>query len=323
MNLHMYKGADVTVAQHLESLGISRNHRAWHLYEAWLGPEFGTCIDRVGMRSVSIAMDLWKAGETNFLLQKSYLDTLVEVFELSTVVSLIQYAKEVTEVNRVGRAVEIVCRDQSRFKCRATVVAVPLTMLKSSLTFNPPLPATMQTSLSQLAMDAGMKVVLFFSRRFWGDKVCELTLAEEAAWDPGYFKQPRDQGPYVISFLITGRHAEELTELKDEDKATQVLRELDSLYDGQPSLCYSHCIVKDWTKEPFIRGAYSYPLPGSYRSYQDHARRHLAAGADKMIMLAGEAVALSHSSTVHGAMESAVHAVHHVGQWLKESNARS
>jgi len=84
------------------------------------------------------------------------------------------------------------------------------------------------------------------------------------------------------------------------------VQELDGLFGSNAAsaaLVDSH--IQDWSKEPFIRGAYSYPNPGS-----EPLRSTLAQSIDKKLYFAGEATHhQGHFATVHGAMETAYRAV--------------
>ena len=44
------------------------------------------------------------------------------------------------------------------------------------------------------------------------------------------------------------------------------LAELDLLFGGAASLYYLESSIQDWSLEPFIKGAYSFPSPGTYIS---------------------------------------------------------
>ena len=103
-----------------------------------------------------------------------------------------------------------------------------------------------------------------------------------------------------------GEQAEKLSSLKsDQEIVMTLLKELDSIYQGQASQYYQDAFVKDWSKEPFIQGAYSYSTVG-----MGNARSIAAEPIAKKIYFAGEAMNLKgHHQTVQGAVETGIHQV--------------
>ena len=62
------------------------------------------------------------------------------------------------------------------------------------------------------------------------------------------------------------------------------------------------CHVKNWSKEPFIKGAFSYHKLGG----ESETRKELAKSVNSKIFFAGEACNTNkNSGTVHGALETA------------------
>ena len=102
-----------------------------------------------------------------------------------------------------------------------------------------------------------------------------------------------------------GEKAEYLSSL-DAGAIDIVVAELDQMYGAgvaSGSLIESH--IMDWSQEPFIKGAYSYPKVGTGNS-----RETLAQIIDDKLFFAGEAKHTEgHEGTVHGAIETAQTAV--------------
>lgn len=322
-NLWKYKGGEEISASEAYN---QRNRKSLDeinpILDIWLGSDFGTSIDRLGMKSLAVSENLWSVGEKDFLVRSSYWDTLIATFHWQSlltdhvltnhVVTAIDYSTDTPSSQRV---VTVTCENGARFTCRAVIVTVPLTMLKQRrIVFNPPLPVRNEKAIDRLQMDAGMKIHLSFNEVFWGAKVCEITLTTIRAfvWDAGFFKDNRHQsglGPtarkFVLVFMITGRAAERFSALSEEVKVQEILAELDQAYGGAATRTFDRLIsVQDWTKEPFIQGAYSYPAPGTYRSAKDNDRIDLSRSIQDCIWIAGEAAAIYHPSTVLGAIES-------------------
>ena len=62
--MYSYTGDDIFMSDHLfTEYGIDESHPYWHIYEAWIGSEFGTSIKRIGMKSIAISENLWLTGE--------------------------------------------------------------------------------------------------------------------------------------------------------------------------------------------------------------------------------------------------------------------
>ncbi len=187
-----------------------RNH---HLLEAWLGTDFGTSIERLGMHSLAVSERLWRVGEKDFVLRNghSYWDTLCEVFEWNDRIlnrrsqcgspaHIVQYNTCVTAINYTDESVLITTASpnsppemaSSVHRCRRVIVTVPLTMLKQRrILFTPPLPESTQRAIDRIGMDnAGMKIHIGFRERFWGERVHEITLKTTTAfaWDPSFYR---------------------------------------------------------------------------------------------------------------------------------------
>jgi monoamine oxidase len=86
-----------------------------------------------------------------------------------------------------------------------------------------------------------------------------------------------------------------------------VLAELDAAFGNNAATSsFVDARIMDWGKEPFIKGAYSFPTVGGGIS----KRQALAASLNNNIFFAGEATHTEgHSGTVHGAVETGYRAV--------------
>jgi len=83
----------------------------------------------------------------------------------------------------------------------------------------------------------------------------------------------------------------------------QLIGELDEIYGGAvASVNFIEGMVKNWTKEPYIRGAYSFPNVGSLSTN----RSIIAQPANNKLFFAGEATNINGNfGTIHGAVETA------------------
>jgi monoamine oxidase len=188
------------------------------------------------------------------------------------------------------------------------LITVPLTILQNSeIQFSPALPDAKLNALKRIGMGAGMKVILAFSRRFWAaDTGCIIS----SGAIPKYWVSSlgRSSQAFVLTGFVMGSKAESLSGLPTATAIQTVVRDLDAMYGaGVASGALVNARIMDWTKEPFIKGAYSYPLVGGGGLA---TRQDLAAPVQRKLYFAGEATHYGgHSGTVHGAMESSQRAV--------------
>jgi lysine-specific histone demethylase 1B len=306
--MYMYSGDDVIMHDYLnETFGITEGDRTWHLYEAWIGAEWGSSIKDYGMKSMAVSENLWLTGGKNYALNASYLQVL-ETLWFTSVLPDIEYNKQVTGIDYSGASVNVSCSDGSTYSADKLICTVPLSILKEgSIGFTPALPALNQNAIDILQMGKGMKIVLKFSEKFWGDNVYDITFKSypTEAWSPGMIRSGGIDN--ILLCFCMGERAEYLSSLGD-DAITAILAELDALFDGAASETFTDAIIQDWIKEPFIKGSYSYPAPGTYLSESDSRRLDLATQVDCKIFFAGEATSNNHPATVHGALESGARA---------------
>ena len=97
------------------------------------------------------------------------------------------------------------------------------------------------------------------------------------------------------------------------------MADLDATFPQAPNEAtanYVEGIVQNWGADPYTRGAYSYPMVGTYLTAADSKRRDLQDSvAGDRIFFAGEGSHTTHPATVPGALhegERAANAVHAV-----------
>jgi monoamine oxidase len=201
------------------------------------------------------------------------------------------------------------------------IVTVPLSILKNGdITFTPGLDATKTSALAKFKMDAAMRIILDFKTNFWG-------LDSSYIWGgstvPQYFNSGVGRSKFFRSMALTiyGQKAEQLSALSDYNKVLTILAELDAVYQGQATrfirrdldnpndstnLLY---LVKDWTKDEYIKGGFSYPLVGTTNA----DRKDLSLPLADKLYFAGEATDVDgDSGTVSGALNSAARVVEEI-----------
>ena len=308
LNIYTYAGDDILMSDYLFSeFGIDESDPYWPIYESWIGSEWGSSIKRFGMNSIAVSENLWLTGDKNYVLDESYLDLLDTLF-FEPVLENIEYNKQVTSVDYSSGSVEVICADGSNYSADKILITVPLTILKGGeINFTPPLPVEKISAIETIGMGAGMKIVLKFSETFWNEDVFYFTFYGNASggWSP--LKPKTGATNNILTLFIMGERAEYLSSL-GEAAIDDVLAELDLLFDGAATEKFTDSYIQDWYKEPFIKGAYSFPAPGTYESEIISKRLDLAEPIDCKLFFAGEATNNNHPATVHGALESGARA---------------
>ena len=308
LNMYSYTGDDILMSDHLSTeYGIDESHPYWHIYEAWIGSEFGTTIKRIGMKSIAISENLWLTGDKDFLLDDSYLSILDTLF-FEPVLADIQYNKIANSIVYGATGVSVFCDDGTIITGDKVLVTVPLTILKeNSIVFDPVLPTEKINAIDTIGMGAGMKLILKFSQTFWTDEIQDMTIDGYSTfiWSPGLGKI--DATNNILICFIMGQNAEYMSSI-DAGAVDVAIAELDFLFGGAASLYFLESSIQDWSLEPFIKGAYSFPSPGTYTTETESCRLELAEPVDCVLFFAGEATNNYHPATVHGALESGARA---------------
>jgi hypothetical protein len=259
------------------------------------------------MKSMAVSENLWLTGDKNYVLDDSYL-TILDTLFFDPVLENILYDKQVSSVDYSGSQVLVNCADGSVFSADKILITVPLPILKNNeIAFTPALPESKLNAIETIGMGAGMKIILKFTEAFWDEDVFYFTFYGNATggWSP--LKPKTGATNNILTLFIMGERAEYLSSL-GEDAISEVLSELDLLFDGAATAKFVDSYIQDWYKEPFIKGAYSFPAPGTYESEIISKRLDLVEPIDCKLFFAGEATNNNHPATVHGALESGARA---------------
>lgn len=307
-NLAAYAGDEILMSEYIEAeYGVTPGHPYWHMYQGWLGTEYGTSVNKIGMKSIAILDSLWLTGDKLYVLDTSYRDILDTLF-FEPVLPTIQLNKVVNAVNYSDSGVTVTCADGSTFTADKCIVTVPLPILKeNSITFTPVLPLAKTTAINTIGMDGIIKLALKFSTNFWGDDIFDLTIAGYSTylWAPGLNKTGATNN--ILMCFIIGENYDYMSSL-GTGAVDVALAELDALFDGAASASFVDSFIQDWGKEPFVKGGYSFPAPYTFISAAENAPLDLAAPVGCSLFFAGEATSLEHAATVHGALESGARA---------------
>ncbi|MFM9985752.1 MAG: flavin monoamine oxidase family protein, partial [Flavobacteriales bacterium] len=295
-----YAGNDITAA----SWGVGINNNVIHIFNALIGNENGTSIDQIGMYGLLQQYQRWTAGEENkWLANTDMLSLFEKAFE--PIIGKTVLNEPVTSIDYTGSGVTILTSNGAEYAAEKVIVTIPLNMLKlPSITFNPPLSNERITALNKIGMDRGMKIILKFDERVWPENTGSLFgdgLVPEF-WATGVGRGTDN----IITAFVTGPNVATLQAL-GENLIPTVLAELDTLI-GDASLHYVDHHVQNWSAQPYVRGAYSFGLPG-----MGNAREVIAQPINNKVFFAGEATHNGgHHATVHGAMETGLRAVNEI-----------
>jgi len=212
-----------------------------------------------------------------------------------------------------------------QFRADHVVVAVPLAVLKANvISFEPPLPAQLTRAICTVGVGSAIKIVVVLSSPCWPPdlRICFCTNATA----PQVWLTPPSLFPggsfASITGFITGRAAEALAGLDEADRLDRFLTQADAMFatddDRQPVRArYLGHAMHDWTADPHIRGAYSYPsrlTKDDIDSPQAAFTRPFGPEGRPALAFAGEhAARKADVGTVHGALDAALHAAAEVG----------
>jgi monoamine oxidase len=287
--------------------GVPSTSRGYHLYESGSpGGEYGTTIERLGIRSLSrewnsfsLTDDVYGLGPTG------YLDALNTLY-FDQVTPFVTYNSPVTVVDTSGIKPVAIDDNGVYHYADAIIVTVSLGVLKAGIIdFIPDLPASKLNAISTIGMGKGMKISLRFSSQVWDAKMYNVLTGGPSAscWTPNKY-QPSATDPVLTCFLM-GTNAEVMGALADDTaRINQALADLDVAFGGAASTAFVEGHVHDWTTEPYVLRSYSYPAPGTRPLAGSTMREVLAQPVGTTLYFAGEATHNTAASTVPGAMQS-------------------
>lgn len=303
-----YDGPDINGLQYGAQQGITDETR--HIFNALVANRRGSSLDKVSMQAIVEMESLQAAiGYDRFMLKDK---TMLSLFETKCkdIIPKIKLNTQVKSIDYSGATVTVVDQNNQSYTADKVLVTVPISILSAGeITFTPALPDNQTKSFSKITMSAGMKIALKFNKRFWKD---DLRSAFGIGYVPEFYVGGLGKSVYnnTITAFITGDKAAYLSS-KGEEATGIVVKELDKLFNttaASRSINGAH--IMDWTKQPFIKGAFSIPSASSMG-----VRELAATPADNKLFFAGEAMHPNGGfGTIHGAMDTAQIAVNSITQ---------
>jgi lysine-specific histone demethylase 1B len=257
----------------------------------------GAAASRLSVYGNNKDEENWASGDDDFKFEETYFD-LIDKQIASQVKDQILVNTIITKIDYSQSEIILTDSNNNTFNANKVIITVPISILKSGdIQFIPALPIEKTTAFSKIGMDAGMKVFLKFSNRFFDQNIIGGAVCAAYA-DDSIGKAQNDN---ILLAFIMGEQAEYLTSLGSDAAITSALiQELDIMYNGQASASFIASHVENWTTNPFVKGAYSYSTIG-----MGDARKIASESLSEKLYFAGEAMNTNgHHQTVHGAVET-------------------
>jgi monoamine oxidase len=299
---------DELVSDYLEAAwGVPSNGRGYHLYEAGSpAGEYGTTVERLGLRSLSREWNAFSLSGTLYGLAPVGYREALDTLYFNQVLPNVIYNSPVTVVDTSGIKPVAIDANGVYHYADAIIVTVSVGVLQAEMIdFIPDLPAAKIAAYNTIGMGNGMKISLRFSSQIWDSKLSWLILdgPTGGCWPPGAYQAGTTS--HVLTCFMMGRNSEVMEALPDDAaRINQALADLDVAFGGTASTTYLEANVHNWTAEPYIRGSYSYPAPGTRPVTGSTMREVLAQPVGTTLYFAGEATHNTAPSTVPGALQS-------------------
>ena len=220
-------------------------------------------------------------------------------------------------------------RTRETFAAPAAVIALPLGVLQAGgraagAVAIEPMPAVARDAIAKLGAGQVQRMVMLFRERVWEHArtagtqraLRELVFVHDDD-DPVFpvWWTPAPLGAPMLTGWTGGPDAERLPSGAALER--RAIEALAHRLDASPRWLASRLVrawTHDWSRDPFARAAYSYPLVGGTEAGQE-----LAEPVERTLFFAGEACAPEgENGTVHGAIESGREAAKRVLEALRE-----
>lgn len=210
----------------------------------------------------------------------------------------------VVRIDRTGDRIVVTDASGAIHEADRVIVTVPLKILQGdAIAFDPPLPGWKREAIDAVTIPAGLKAFFVFKERFYPD-----LLAMGDPFDPATFDKLFIDGAFrkqartnLLTLFCVGRHAKDYVDLDDDAIIDKLIGELDDAFEGAASKNLVRARVQNWSAEPFVQGAYSYDYAWDWEA----VIRDLRTPLDEQLYWAGEAMSMTDTATVHGAMQAA------------------
>jgi len=314
---YVHEGPDVSLLRYLVDQGVP--FRMLGLADAIYAKTWASTIDRLGLKECM--REDKKVGENhngsdNFILVDSF---KVAIDTLARGVPILKNW-QAKAISWSGDNVVISNQKNESVSAKKVVLSVPIPVLRDrDIQFTPEVPPQKRTAWDTVGIGAGLKIYIRLNKRIWPESM-KLVLCGDSFVPQIWFEErpfvptPAFPAPhYVICGFVTGDQAETLNKMKLNDIVTAFLYQLDCMFGTaeDPTPATSHFedkMTHNWSKDPFIRCAYTYPTLMPLES-----RLELSKPLGSKIFFCGEATVVSHElATLNGALVSGAAAAEQV-----------
>jgi len=214
--------------------------------------------------------------------------------------------KPIVEIDYSTDKVRLKTSNNETYEADKILITTPIkTLQNQQILFSPTLPTKKLDAINSISMGDGLKIFVEFKERFYPDVLTFGNLFEAISAEEKYVYDAafrKNSSKHILGLFAINDKARAYTQLSTEDEIiNKFLGELDEIFEGKASANYVQHIIQNWSKEPYIQGAYSYSFDGDQKTIVDV----ITDSIENKIYFAGEAYSINHQATVHGACESA------------------
>jgi monoamine oxidase len=229
-----------------------------------------------------------------------------EQFIVPEIADKIVLNKPITEINYQGDKVLLLTGNNETYEADKVLITTPIkTLQNEQIVFQPALPTDKKEAINKVFMGDGIKIFIEFKEKFYPDILAfgnifqALNEEEKFVYDAAFRK---DSNKHILGLFAINDKANAYTQLNSEQEIIdKFMAELDEIFEGKATANYVNHIIQNWSKEPYIQGAYSYSFDGKQEDIVATINDPLL---DK-VYFAGEALSIKNQAMVHGACESA------------------
>ncbi len=289
---------ECSLLEYASKQGFDESYK--YILEALAG-DYGAGASELSVLSTRKEEHNWSSGNRDFRFEASYFD-LIDQHIVPAVRSKIRLNSRIVSVDYTLGKPQIIDQQGKSYRGDKVLLCVPITVLQQKdIRFIPAIDAQKQAAFEAIPMGPGLKVFLKFKQSFYHQNIVGGSVCAAYA-DACVGKKGKDK---VLMAFIMGEQAARLSDLPESKIVEALVAELDNMYQGKASRWLEKAHVENWTKQPLIKGAYSYSSKGIA-----NARFLAAKSVDQKLFFAGEAMhSDGHHQTVHGAVESAIESV--------------
>ena len=171
----------------------------------------------------------------------------------------------VIEIKHQSEKVRVKTVGNELYEADKVLITIPVKVLqKEQIAFQPDLRQEKKEAINSIFMGDGIKIFVEFKEKFYPDILAfgnlfkALSEEEKFVYDAAFKKGSNKN---ILALFAINEKASAYTKLDSEEKIiSKFLGELDEMFEGKATLNYVKHIIQNWSKEPYIQGAYSYCL---------------------------------------------------------------